>query len=138
LEGERRPFRELELHKHSAGLVYTTINVASEVFARSELVLAARAEVEPRRMRDEFPRQTVLGPVEEFDDLWYSRIAGVPLQWRERAPRVLPFMDGFSFYDLDRNNPYWQRVMRSESLALGIDGEWPSIQIRLFALLPEA
>lgn len=136
LLGELRPFRELELHWHRPAQVYSTLNVAGEVFTKAELILGVHADEPPGRLRDDFLLQTVIGPTDEFDDLWFHKTPGVPLRWRERRPAVLPAMEGYVFFELDRDNPYWQRLPRSEGLAIGIDGRWRDLQVRLWALLP--
>ena len=106
IEGKAVP---VPLHVHKSG-IRTTEDTTPELFKESSFVLAVRAAVPTEQVRNRFPRLSVIGPAEEFQDLFTSRLRGIGLEALPVAPRQIPFHSGMTYFELDRSNAYWQRL----------------------------
>ena len=49
-------------------------------------------------------------------------------------PRQLPFHAGFHYFALDRNGDLWKQLERIGSLALHVAGDFPGIELELWAI----
>ena len=50
------------------------------------------------------------------------------------APRQLPFHAGFHYFELDRGGELWKQLERSGSLALHVAGDFPGLELELWAI----
>jgi type VI secretion system protein ImpJ len=130
IEGKAVP---VPLHVHKSG-IRTTEDTTPELFKESSFVLAVRAAVPTEQVRGRFPRLSVIGPAEEFQDLFTSRLRGIGLEALPVAPRQIPFHAGMTYFELDRSNAYWQRLPRSSSLVIGVEGDWPELEVECWAI----
>ena len=46
----------------------------------------------------------------------------------------IPYHAGMTYFELDRSNAYWQRLPRSAALVVGVEGDWPELEIECWAL----
>ena len=130
IEGKAVP---VPLHVHKSG-IRTTEDTTPELFKESSFVLAVRAAVATEQVRSRFPRLSVLGPAEEFQDLFTSRLRGIGLEALPVAPRQIPFHAGMTYFELDRSSEYWRKLPRSSSLVIGVEGDWPELEIECWAI----
>ena len=50
------------------------------------------------------------------------------------APRQIPFHAGMTYFELDRSNAYWQQPVALGSLVVGVEGDWPELEIECWAI----
>lgn len=131
IEGKAVP---VPLRAHKSGVRTTTEETSPELFKGSTFVLAVSAAMANEQVRSRFPRLAVIGPAEEFKDLWSSRLRGVGVEPLPVAPRQIPYHAGMTYFELDRSNAYWQRLSRSAALVVGVEGDWPELEIECWAL----
>ena len=131
IEGKAVP---VPLRVHKSGVRTTTEETQPELFKTASFVLAVRAAVPAEQVRGRFPRLAVIGPAEEFNDLWTSRLRGIGVEPLPVAPRQIPFHAGMTYFELDRGNAYWQRLPRSAGMVVAVEGDWPELQIDCWAI----
>jgi len=130
----------LERNALQIDLVDRTHGVRTAVIPDPELartgvfVLAVNAAMPAEQIRTRFPAQSKLGPVDRIRDLVNLALPGVTLRLLPVAPRQLPFHAGFHYFELDRNGDLWRQLERSGSLALHVGGEFPSLELELWAI----
>lgn len=100
----------------------------------SNFVLAVNAQMPAEQLRSRFPAQSKLGPAERLRDLVNLHLPGIALRPLPTAPRQLPFHAGFHYFELDRGGELWKQLERSGSLALHVGGEFPAIELELWAI----
>jgi type VI secretion system protein ImpJ len=121
-------------------LVDRTHGVSTAVVADMELVqngvfvLAVNAQLPPEQLRPRFMAQTKLGPVDRIRDLVNLQLPGIGLQSLPVAPRQLPFHAGHFYFELDRNGELWRQFQKSGNLALHIAGDFPGLELELWAI----
>jgi type VI secretion system protein ImpJ len=50
------------------------------------------------------------------------------------VPRHLPYHAGFSYFQLDQQHPDWSRLAMGTQLAIHIAGEFPGLELQLWAI----
>ena len=124
---------QLELAERSHGVRTTVFN--DPTLARSaNFVLAVNAQLPSETLRQRFPSQSKLAPVDRLRDLVNLALPGVGMRLLPTAPRQLPFHAGFHYFELDRGGDLWKQIERNGSLALFVGGDFPGLEIELWAI----
>lgn len=100
----------------------------------SFFVLAVRADVPSDTLRRHFPNQVKIGAVEQIRDLVNSALPGIPVRPMPTAPRQIPYHAGVTYFELERNNPYWEALSNSAAIAIHVAGEFPGLGLDLWAI----
>ncbi len=124
---------QIELVDRSHG-VRTAVMPDPELARDSNLVLAVNAQMPTEHVRQRFPAQSKLGPVDRIRDLVNLQLPGITLRALPTAPRQLPFHAGFHYFELDRGGDLWKQFERSGSLALHVAGDFPGLELELWAI----
>ena len=126
---------QIELIDRSHG-VRTAVVPDLELIRSGVLVLAVAAQLPPEQLRTRFVAQTKVGPVDRIRDLVNLQLPGIGLQSLPVAPRQLPFHAGHFYFELDRQTDLWRQFEKSGSLALHIAGDFPGLELALWAIRP--
>jgi type VI secretion system protein ImpJ len=124
---------QIDLVDRSHG-VRTAVLPDPELARDSNLVLAVNAQMPTEHLRQRFPAQSKLGPVDRIRDLVNLQLPGIGLRSLPTAPRQLPFHAGFHYFELDRGGDLWKQFERSGSLALHVAGDFPGLELELWAI----
>ena len=100
----------------------------------ASFVLAVNASMPPEAVRAGFPPQVKIGSVEKIRDLVNLQLPGIALRPLPVAPRQLPFLAGYTYFELDRNSEYWHQLSNSAGFAMHIAGEFPGLQMQFWAI----
>lgn len=126
---------QIELIDRSHG-VRTAVVPDLELIRSGVLVLAVAAQLPPEQLRSRFVAQTKVGPVDRIRDLVNLQLPGIGLQSLPVAPRQLPFHAGHFYFELERQTDLWRQFEKSGSLALHIAGDFPGLELALWAIRP--
>lgn len=108
--------------------------VDRSILRASTFVLVVQADVPTETVLRIFPAQVKIGAVEQIRDLVNVAIPGIAVRPLPVAPRQLPFYAGASYFELDRNSPYWQQMQSSGGFAIHVSGEFPNLRLELWAI----
>jgi type VI secretion system protein ImpJ len=97
-------------------------------------VLAANAQVPADALRSHFPMQVKIGPVEDIQQLVNSALPGIGIQPLPVAPRQIPFHAGFTYFELDKHTPLWDKLTSSGGFAVHIGGNFPGLELEFWAI----
>ena len=122
---------ELVDRKHG---VRTAVVSDMELLRSASFVLAINAQMPGEQLRQRFPAQVKIGPAEKIRDLVNLALPGIALQSLPVAPRQLPFHAGFFYFELDRGGELWKQLERSGSFAMHIAGDFPGLELELWAI----
>ncbi len=100
----------------------------------AQFVLAVNAHLPVETLRGRFPAQVKIGSVERIRDLVNLALPGIPLNSLPVAPRQIPFHGGFSYFELEQGGEMWKQLERSGGLALHIAGDFPGLELELWAI----
>lgn len=104
------------------------------LLANAGFVLAVRSELPQEQLRAAFPRQSKIGPVERIAELVNVALPGIATVPLAVAPRQLPYRPGTTYFELDKDTPLWKQLNQSGGVALHLAGEFPSIEMELWAI----
>lgn len=114
--------------------VHTAVVPSPELIRSAAFVLAVNAQLPAEQLRLRFPAQSKVGPAERIRQLVNSNLPGLGLRSLPTVPRELPFHAGFHYFDLERSGELWQTFAQSGNLALFIAGEFPGLELELWAI----
>ena len=100
----------------------------------ARFVLAVRAAVAPEQVRRQFPNHVKIGSVEAIRELVNVALPGINLSPLPVAPRQIPFHSGSTYFELDRSGEHWNALRQSSGLALHVSGEFPQLELDLWAI----
>jgi type VI secretion system protein ImpJ len=123
----------IPLKTHPSGVRTGTIHdralIKSAIF-----VLAVNADVPIDKLRSRFPRQITVAPAEKLQDLVLTHTPGIQIRSLAVAPRQIPFNSGFSYFELDQHSKLWQELEQTGTIALHFSGDYPDLQLELWAI----
>jgi type VI secretion system protein ImpJ len=105
-----------------------------DLLRSAAFILAVNAEVPAETLRSLFPTQVKVGPAEKIRDLVMTQIPGILLRPMPVAPRQLPYHAGFTYFELDRGSEFWKQMEANRLLAMHIAGDFPGLQMELWAI----
>jgi type VI secretion system protein ImpJ len=97
-------------------------------------VLAVRADTPPEELRQTFPKQLKIGPVERIIDLVNLQLPGIMLRPIPVAPRQIPYHAGFVYFELDQANELWGQLKTSGGIGLHVGDEFPGLKLEFWAI----
>jgi type VI secretion system protein ImpJ len=124
---------QIELVDRSHG-VRTAVVADATLLRSAGFVLAVRAQLPAEQVRQRFPAQSKLGPVDRIKDLVNLQLPGIAMRSLPVAPRQLPFHAGSHYFELERQGELWKQLERSGSLALHVGGDFPGLELELWAV----
>lgn len=105
-----------------------------QLFRTANFILAASAKVAAESLRQRFPSQVKIGPVEKIRDLVNLQLPGILIQALPVVPRQIPHRTGFSYFELDRGTELWKQLDASGGLAIHVAGDFPELALELWAV----
>jgi type VI secretion system protein ImpJ len=124
---------QVELVDRSHG-VRTAVVGDLELVRNGSFVLAVNAQLPAEQLRQRFPAQTKLGPVEKIRDLVNLQLPGIALRPLPVAPRQLPFHAGFHYFELERAGELWKQIEGHGSMAMHVAGDFPGLELELWVI----
>ncbi|HEX5684917.1 MAG TPA: type VI secretion system baseplate subunit TssK [Ideonella sp.] len=128
-----RNAQQIELTDRGHG-VCTAVIPDPDLARHANFVIAVNAQMPAELLRSRFPAQSKLGPVDRIRDLVNLQLPGVNLRSLPVAPRQLPFHAGYHYFELDRGGELWKQLERNGSLALHVAGDFPGLELELWAI----
>lgn len=98
------------------------------------LVLAAKADLPSEEFKRMFVAQVKVGPVERIADLVNLGLPGLALRNMPTPPRQVPYHAGFQYFELEQSGELWRQLRASGGIAVHAAGEFPGLQIELWAI----
>ncbi|PJG57730.1 type VI secretion system baseplate subunit TssK [Aeromonas cavernicola] len=123
----------IQLRKHQYGVMVAVVN-ESELMTSAEFVLAVRARMPQEQLRKQLLQQTKVASSDKIRELISLQLPGIPLLPLPVAPRQLPYHAGYSYFQLDRQSPAWKMLAISNTLAFHIAGDFPELDMQLWAI----
>lgn len=123
----------LVLNDREHGIRFAAV-LDSSLYGSARFVLAVRAQVPDDELRKVFPTCLKIGPTERVADLVDLQLPGINVCVLPAAPRELPYYAGFSYFELQSDNPLWQELRSSAGFGLHLAGDFPGLQLAFWAI----
>ena len=75
-----------------------------------------------------------IGSVAKMQQLVQSALPGVPLTPVGSPPSQIRVMPNYIYFELDRSSPDWKDFATAPALGLHIAGDWPELDLELWAV----
>ncbi|WP_457578776.1 type VI secretion system baseplate subunit TssK [Ensifer adhaerens] len=124
---------QVALRQHRYGVQVADVG-DRKIFTESSFVLAVRADVEAERLRRGFPSHIKIGPASKIKELVNVALPGIAISALPVAPRQIPFHVGVTYFEIDRKSNYWKEISQSGALALHVAGDFPNLDMALWAI----
>jgi type VI secretion system protein ImpJ len=108
--------------------------VDANLLKEAVFVLAANAQIPIEQLRNGFPTQVKIAPVEHIQQLVRSALPGITVHPLPVAPRQIPYHAGFAYFELDKQGELWKQMQQSGGLAIHISGEFPGLELEFWAI----
>jgi len=125
----------IPLQERAAGL-YTGMVPDPELLRNAQFVLAVNADKPGEFVRSRFPSQVKIGPPDKIRDLVRLHLPAIAVEPLPMAPPRMPYYAGFTYFQLDRSGDLWKQLDVTKVIALHIAGDFPGLQLELWALKP--
>jgi type VI secretion system protein ImpJ len=129
----QRHAEQIELTDRTHGVRTAVVN-DNELLRSAGFVLGVRAQLPVEQLRQRFPAQTKLGPVDRLKDLVNLALPGIGLRSLPVAPRQLPYHAGSHYFELERQGELWKQFERSGQLGMHVAGDFPGLELELWAI----
>jgi len=123
----------IPLEKYKHGIQTADIH-DPELLLTAEFVLAVSAQLSAAKLQANFPRQITIATTNKLRDLVMSQVPGIQLHTLAAAPRQIPYHKGKTYFELEKNNDLWAELEQTGSLALHISGDYPELELELWAI----
>jgi type VI secretion system protein ImpJ len=100
----------------------------------SSFVLAVKANLPSEELRRHLPAQLKIGSVEQIRQLVNLQLPGIQVRPLAVAPRQIPFLSGYVYFELDRASEHWASLKTSGGFALHVGGEFPGLEMEFWAI----
>jgi type VI secretion system protein ImpJ len=125
----------IPLQERAAGL-YTGMVPDADLLRNAQFVLAVNADKPGEFVRSRFPAQVKIGPPDKIRDLVRLHLPAIAVEPLPMAPPRMPYYAGFTYFQLDRSGDLWKQLDVTKVIALHIAGDFPGLQLELWALKP--
>ena len=124
---------QIPIQEHKYG--YRVALVADRsLLTEARFVLAAHADMDSQALRNHFPAQSKIGPIERIQEFVKLALPGITLRPLSTAPLEIPYHAGFDYFELDRASEFWKQAAAGGGLGLHIGGEFPGLELALWAI----
>ena len=123
----------LPLEERAYGIRVAPISDRS-LLKNSSFVLAVSGDISTEEIRQRFPAQIKIGPVEQIRQLVNVQLPGIAVRALPVAPRQLPYQSGYVYFELDRSSEFFAKLDESGGFALHLSGEFPGVRMELWAI----
>lgn len=115
------------------GIWMATVNDPS-LLQTATFILAVRARIPHDKLRVQFIQQSKISSSAHIRNVVSVQVPGIPLRSLTAAPRQLPYHEGYVYFELDKTTPAWQDVIKASAFALHISGQFPDLDLQLWAV----
>jgi len=100
----------------------------------ASFVLAVNAQMPIEQLRQVFPAQVKIAPVEQIANLIRNALPGISIHALPVAPRQIRFNAGFTYFELNKQSDLWREMSQSGGFAIHIAGEFPGLELEFWAI----
>lgn len=100
----------------------------------ANFILAVAADVPAELVATRMMQTLKIGAVERIKDIVSLQLPGVSIKYLPLAPRQLPYLAGYTYFELERKGEQWGLMEQSKALAMHLAVELPNIKIKLWAI----
>ena len=129
----RRAIR-LEIIERAPNAFVSTIRDRT-LFRNATFVLEVAARRPLTEIQSQFPHLFKVGPNTKMNEIVHAHLPGVPLVHLPTPPPQIRAITDHVYFFLDRASPLWPEFSTASSIGMHFSGDWPELQLELWAVL---
>lgn len=114
--------------------VYSGVINDADLLKTADFVLAVKAQLPQDQLIRLFVQQTKISTPMKVDHLVRVQLPGIPLTPLSAAPPQLPFHAGYIYFQLDSQSAEWQEIVKANSIAFHVAGNFPELDLQFWAV----
>lgn len=114
--------KPLKVSRHSEN-VWTVRIDNPELLRTCRIVLRVGGDISEALLRKLFVDQATVGSADQFDQLWTSRLTGIPLKPLHSQPREISYDGDRLCLELDRSSEHWAALADAPGFVVGVSGK---------------
>ena len=123
----------LELTLRKFGIYVSPITDRSLIDSAS-FIIAVKADMPGEALRNNFPAQARVAPVEVIRELINAAMPGIMLRPLPVAPRQIPYHAGFTYFELEKTGKAWAAMRNSGGFAVQLGADFPGVEMEFWAV----
>ena len=131
----RRAIR-LEIMERAQNAFVSTIRDRS-LFRNASFVLEVSARRPLTEIQHQFPNLFKVGPNTKMNEIVHAHLPGVPLVHLPTPPPQIRTITDHVYFYMDRKSPLWSEFSTASSIGMHFSGDWPDLQLELWAILED-
>ena len=131
----RRAIR-LELIERSQNAFVSPIRDRN-LFRTATLIVEVAARRPLTEIQQTFPNLFKIGPNTKMNEIVHAHLPGVALVHLPTPPPQIRAITDHVYFYLDRKSPLWPEFSSASSIGLHFSGDWPELQLELWAVLED-
>lgn len=104
------------------------------LFRTASFVLEVSARRPLGEIQTRFPNLLKVGPSTKMNEIVHAHLPGVSLIHLPTPPPLIRAVVDHVYFALDRTSPLWPEFSTASSLGLHFSGDWPELQLDLWAI----
>ncbi len=116
------------------GSIYAAQTPDLGLLETAMFVLAVHADEPDETLRNDIPRQIIVGPVEEINQYIMALHSGISIHPLSQVPRQIPYHAGFTYFELDKQHEDWHKMKTSGGFAFHISRKFPGLKLEFWAI----
>lgn len=108
-----------------------------DLFRRATFVLEVSARRPLGEIQTHFPNLLKVGPNTRMSEIVHANLPGVPLVHMPTAPPQIRAITDHVYFYFDRTSPLWPEFSVAASIGMHFSGDWPGLELELWAILEE-
>ena len=105
------------------------------LFRNASLVLEVAARRPLTEIQAQFPHLFKVGPNTKMNEIVHAHLPGVPLVHLPTPPPQIRAITDHVYFLLDRQSPLWPEFSVASSVGMHFSGDWPQLELELWAVL---
>ena len=102
--------------------------------SKYQFILAVSASLPSDKLLSLIPAQIKIAPIEDIRQLVSRALPGITLSTLNRVPRQIPYHTNFTYFLLNRELNFWQKLQQSSGIAFHMSGDFPELELQLWAI----
>jgi type VI secretion system protein ImpJ len=131
----RRAIR-LEIIERANNAFVSTIRDRT-LFRNATFVLEVAARRPLSEIQMQFPHLFKVGPNTKMNEIVHTHLPGVPLIHLPTPPPQIRAITDHVYFFFDRQSPLWPEFSTASSIGMHFSGDWPELQLELWAVLED-
>ncbi|MBC8129699.1 MAG: type VI secretion system baseplate subunit TssK, partial [Rhizobiaceae bacterium] len=107
------------------------------LFRNASFVVEVSAGKPLTQIQQQFPALCKIGPNTKMNEIVQTHLPGIELVHMPTPPRQIRSISTHVYFYLDKSSPLWPEFSVAASVGLHFSGDWPELQLDLWAIMED-